>query len=257
MMISNRPQAYIKGERATAATARARRFRLLALVLLVILIGAAALWRDGLSGLFWQAAGPLMQARMGGSALEAALASTSAALADRDILYLENLELKARLGRDAGVVRVLGAVLLRPPATPYDTLVIDAGFVQSVAVGDVVSAGGTALIGTITHVYENTARVTLYSAPGAEHQALLRGSIPMTLEGQGGGSLRAQLPAATEASVGDAALLPGIAGGWSATVAVLERGEGDSFVTLYFQVPADIWSLRFVEVWKLPLYDID
>jgi cell shape-determining protein MreC len=179
------------------------------------------------------------------------LASTTALLADRDVLYAENLELKSRLGRP-GVAprRILAGVMLRPPATPYDSLVIDAGAAEGVVEGDIVSAGGTVVVGSISEVYEHMARVTLYSAPGNEYEALLNGTLPTTLSGQGGGSLVAQVPAGTTVAEGDTAVLPGITGGLVAKVRGIERGTGESFVTLYFSLAVDALNLRYVEVWK-------
>jgi len=238
--------------RMSAADARAKRTRLFGVAVVLLLIGAAALWRAQLSEVLWRTLTPVMNVRFGSDASSTNPASLILVTAERDALYQENLELKARLGRDARVVRILGAVLLRPPATPYDTLVIDAGSVEGVAVGDLVSSGGTIVIGTISEVYARAARVTLYSAPGQRYDALLRGVIPLAIEGQGGGSLQARLPAGSAVSVGDSALLPGIAGGLSARVSRIERGDGESFVTLYFSLPVDMLGLRFVEVWKQP-----
>lgn len=244
-MISNR----------SSVASRSRRNAALAVGVLVVFVGVVALWRGPLAGLFWSAVSPLMQAHYGGSASDAALASTSAALADRDALYQENLDLKARLGRsEVAPVRILGAVLMRPPGTPYDTLVIDIGFAEGVAEGDFVSAGGTALIGTVSEVFQHAVRVKLFSAPGEAHDALLRGVLPLSISGQGGGSMVAQAPAGTRVAVGDTATVPGIAGGLLARVSAVERSEG-SFVTIYFQLPADIFMLRFVEVWKQTNHD--
>ena len=238
--------------RVSATDARAKRTRFFGVVAVLLLIGAAALWRAPLSEFLWRTLAPVMHTRFGGTAAPADLSRLAAVEAERDALYQENLDLKARLNRDARVGRILGAVLLRPPATPYDTLVIDIGSDEGVAMGDTVSAGGTIMIGTISEVYARAARVTLYSAPGQKYDALLRGVIPLAIEGQGGGSLQARLPAGTAVSVGDSALLPGIAGGISAIVSRIERGDGESFVTLYFSLPVDIFGLRFIEVWKQP-----
>ncbi|MDO8678136.1 MAG: rod shape-determining protein MreC, partial [Acidobacteriota bacterium] len=235
MMISNK---------VSAAAARSKRARLLGVVALAVLIGAAALWRAPLSETVWRLLAPVMHVRFGSG--EASLATSTdpsrlaAAEADRDALYQENLELKARLGRDARVTRILSGVLLRPPQTPYDTLVIDAGTAEGVALRDAVSAGGIVVVGTVSQVYAHASRVTLYSAPGEKYDALLKGSIPLAVEGQGGGSLQARLPAGTPVAVGDAALLPGIVGGISARVSHIERGAGESFITLYFTLPIDL-----------------
>jgi cell shape-determining protein MreC len=248
MMISNR---------SSAAVSRARRGRIVALSAAVVLVGAAALWRAPLTQLFWSAAAPLLQARYG---TESAAADLLAA-ADRDALYQENLELKSRLGRPGATpVRILGAVLMRPPATPYDTLVIDAGASEGVAEGDYVSAGGTMLVGTVSEAYTHAARVKLFSAPGEQYDGVLQlsgplgGALPLTVEGQGGGSMRAQVPAGTAVFSGDTVLIPGIMGGFAARVSHAEQPEG-SFVTIYLQLPADPFALRFVEVWKQQPHD--
>jgi len=239
----------ILNSRNPAPLARARRARFAVFGVLVVVLAAATLWRGPLSEWLWRATAPLMAARYSDSGA-AALASTTAALADREALYQENLDLKARLGRPGiAPVRILGAVLLRPPATPYDTLVIDAGKEEGAVVGDYVSAGGSALVGTISEVYAHAARVRLFSAPGEKYNALLRGSVPLSIEGQGGGSMVAQAPSGTVVSAGDTALVPGIAGGLVARVTQVDKTES-SFVTIYFQLPANIFTLRFVEVWK-------
>lgn len=246
MMISNR---------ASAAAARERRRRLYALGGLAILLALVSLWRAPLTGFLVRLFEPVLLARHAAAPDAAVLASTTAALADRDALYAENVELKARLGRDAGVNRILGAVIMRPPETPYDTLLIDAGFAEGVAIDDRVSAGGSAIIGTVTELYAHAARVTLFSAPGEKYDGLLRGSVPLAVEGQGGGSLRAQVPSGTEVAAGESVSLPGIAGGIAAKVTKVEHGESESFTTIYLSLPANVWSLRFVEVWKQTRHD--
>jgi len=246
----------ILNSRNSAPLVRARRARFVLFVVLVVLLAAAALWRAPLAELFWRAAAPLMHFRYGNAQNDVADPSRLAvAEADREALYQENLDLKARLGRPGiAPARILGAVLLRPPATPYDTLVIDAGAEEGVALGDYVSAGGSALVGTVSEVYAHAARVQLFSAPGQKYNALLRGSIPLNIEGQGGGSMVAQVPSGTAVSAGDTALVPGIAGGLAARVTQVDKTEA-SFVTIYFQLPANIFTLRFVEVWKQTPHD--
>jgi cell shape-determining protein MreC len=251
MMISSR----------SAAAARAGRARLIAFILLVLLLGAAALWRPLLSGGVWKVLAPIMSARYSSPGLEAALASTTAALADRDALFAENKELKKRLGRDPGVPRVLAGVLLRPPATPYDTLVIDAGFKDGIARGDAVTAGGTTVIGEVTDLYDTAARVTLYSASGEKYDALLHlrsgESVPIVIEGQGGGSLKAMLPSGTEVQAGDYAVLPGLLGGLTAKVTYIDESEAESFSAVYLSLPVNPSTLRFVEVLKRPSHDTE
>ncbi len=236
-----------------------RQFKIAAFILLfTCIIGGLVLWRASVSSLLLQVLAPVVRLRDSFSAnedtlLRAQLASTTAALLDRDVLYAENLDLKNRMGRDAGVSTILAGVLLRPPATPYDTLLVDAGKNAGVVVGNVVAAGGTTLIGTVTEVYDTTARVELFSAPGTTFNALLssgQDTVPVSVRGQGSGSFVAQVPAGTHASVGDSIVLPGVAGGYAGSVSAVESTSGESFETIYLHLPVDIFNLRSVEVWR-------
>ncbi len=228
---------------------------LLGVGLLAVLCVSVVLWRTPITGFFWKMFSPVFAARQAFGIshvrrLQDALASSTAALADRDVLYKENLDLKKRLGRDASIHTILAAVLLRPPATPYDTLLIDVGLEQGVVEGAFVAAGGTVLVGRVEQVYKTTSRVVLFSAPGETHSALLGGNIPIEVEGQGGGSLVAQVPAKTSVLVGAPVLFPGIVGGFSSVVSYIEARDGESFEKLYMHLPVDPLTLRFVEVWK-------
>lgn len=226
-------------------------------LLAVVLVAGVLLYRQAAAEVFWQVVAPVVRLRNTVAATEASrlrgeLASASALLADRNSLYQENIELKERLGRsDAQVPRVLAAVLMRPPWVPYDTLLIDAGAAHGVVIGNLVSAGGQALIGRVVEVQQHTARVELFSAPGASYQALLRGTLPVAVEGQGSGSMRAEMPAGTQVSVGDVVQFPGIGGGVAATISAIDARAGESFVVLYMHLPANPAELQYVEVWKL------
>jgi cell shape-determining protein MreC len=234
----------------------------LRLVLLSAALAACALvlfWQSAFANLFWQAGAPVLGLRNAFSQtevsmLKAQLASTTAALADRDALYSQNLALKNLLGRPQTGGRVLGAVLLRPPGTPYDTLIIDAGIKDGLAVGNTVFAGGTAAIGEVSDVYAGTARVILFSAPGRTYQAQVSpratsGSvIPVSLEGQGAGSFTGQVPAGSAIAEGDAVTIPGIGNEFLGSISHVAVADGSSFETLYVRMPVSIFSLQYVEV---------
>ncbi len=185
--------------------------------------------------------------------LEQKLAMLEARDADRDTLYQENIALKAQFGRvDAARSGILAAIIARPPAVPYDTLVIDIGENLEISRGDFVSAGGGTLIGQITDVYATTARVTLFSSAGNTYQGLLRGTIPVTVEGEGAGALSAKIPAGIPVSVGDPIRFPDIAANVSEVVAHIDAPQNDSTKTLYLRLPANVFTLPFVEI--LPSY---
>ncbi|MCX6820202.1 MAG: rod shape-determining protein MreC [Candidatus Adlerbacteria bacterium] len=224
-------------------------------VVLLCVFGAVVFWRASLAGFFWDALVPLQHFRsaLGASdttRLQAELASTTARVADRDALYKENIELKARLGRDAGVQTILGGVIMRPPGIPYDTLIIDAGIAEGVTQGQLVYAGGTSLIGTVGQVYAHTARVVLFSTAGETYDVLLKGSVPLTMQGQGGGSFVGQVPAGTSVTAGDTLVFPGVASGFAGVVVKVESRQAESFQTVYARLPVDPLTLRYVEVRK-------
>jgi len=186
--------------------------------------------------------------------LQAALASTSAALADRNQLSIENTELKSLLGRQISGVQIVAAVILRPPGTPYDTLMIDAGKKEGVTPGELVYGGGKSAIGEISEVYDNSSRVSLFSAPGRTFDAQVAPAatpgavLPLSLAGQGGGSMIGQVPAGSNVVVGDPVIIPGIGSAFVGEVSHIEAPTGSSFITLLVQLPANIFALQFVEV---------
>jgi cell shape-determining protein MreC len=252
MMMTSRKYTQRSGWRARALSSLAP-----ALLLFLTLV-ALLMWRGFFSGLLLSAMAPVrsLQAVWYGSevvALKAALASSTALLADREILYAENLELKKRLNRDASVAVILAGVVLRPPGVPYDTLVVDAGAREGVAVGDMVAAGGTVLIGRVFEVYGTTSRVRLFSAPGEVYDALLKTAdraVPVQVEGQGSGSLTTQVPVGVSVAVGDAIVFPDSTGGYASVVSAVVAEDGASFKKIYARLPVDPLELTFVEIWK-------
>jgi len=100
-------------------------------------------------------------------------------------------------------------------------------------------------------VYDNSARVTLTSAPGSSidaHLSRIDRVIPVTLFGQGGGSLYGDVPAGTSVAVGESVTLTGLTFGFVGEVSHVKKEEGGSFETLYLHLPVNLFELRFVEV---------
>lgn len=225
------------------------------LILAALLVLVAILFRGALGGALWYVAGPVVAWRNSFSAgevadLQAALASTSAALADRDRLAAENTQLRAELGRAGGAREVAAKVIVRPPGTPYDTLMLDVGAANGVAVGQEVRAGALS-IGVVDEVYGDTARAALYSAPGQSYQATVvtkTATVPAALEGQGGGSMVARIPAASDVRVGDRVEFPGLSGGIVGSVAAVNGNTTDTFTTIYVRLPVNIFELQYVYI---------
>ena len=237
------------------------------LIIVTIILCAGLLWRDAAAGLVWRAVSPLLSARNEAAAgsvgffgqfgnnaklagenalLKEALASSTARALDRDYLYAENLKLKQMLGRAVSDPTLLSAVLMRPPGTPYGTLMLDTGKNDGVREGNLVASEGSAYIGRITSVYDTTSRVTLFSAPGQTYQGLLRGEVPFAISGEGAGSLSAEVPAGVEVAVGDPVIIPSIVPQFAAMVTAVLRHEGESFQSVYLTLPVNPLELRYV-----------
>ena len=170
---------------------------------------------------------------------------------DRNLLYEENLALKERLDRLGDPYAILATVVLKPPFTPYDTLLIDVGERDGVSEGDKVAAIGTVLVGYVREVYTNSARVVLFSTPGEKHEGYLEGiEVPITIEGQGGGSMRARVPYGIEVAAGTVIAIPSISGGTVGVIEHLMFTEGDAYTEVYLRLPVNPFSLTHVDVWR-------
>lgn len=242
-------------------------------LLAVVLLGAAFTLRGPLTNMLWWVGVPILHARdalLGSSGgffssfssnhalveennrLRGELASTSALLMDRELLYKENIELKTKFNRiPPNTTSTLVRVLERPPAVPYDTLIIDQGKNAGVQAGDLVSPGGSVYIGTVREVYDTAARVVLFSNPSETYDAILMTrattTLALSVSGQGGGSLVGEVPAATPVAAGDLVIFPGLVPEFAARVVGVKESRA-SFKTIYMQLPVSVSSLRFLEV---------
>ena len=188
-------------------------------------------------------------------ALREEIEGTRLLLLDRNRLYEENIELKERMGREAHSDVILASVMVRPPRTPYDTLLIDAGVRDRVKAGNLISAGGALLIGKVQEVYANSARVVLFSSPGESHEGYLHGGAKgvaeaIIVEGLGGGAMRARVPRGTSVQEGDVVSFPSIHLALFARVEKIESSGEGSFQTLHLHLPVSFFSLEKVDVWR-------
>ena len=144
---------------------------------------------------------------------------------------------------------VIAAVLTRPPQTPYDVIIIDAGSNESLTIGSEVSLPEGPILGIISEVFPKSAKVKLFSASGEETNAVLeRNNVPVTLVGSGGGNFKLTLPRDIAIEKGDRILSPDITSRPLATVGEISVRPTDSFKEVLAKSPTNIFSLRFVFV---------
>ncbi len=153
---------------------------------------------------FWKTGGAL-SAGVGNTA---SFFSDKAKLAEeRDRLEAENAALSARAAvleaRASDLTRLLGArtepspgvlasVIARPPVSPYDVLIIDAGSEAGVLAGQQVRGAGGVPVGIVEAALARSSRVLLYSTPSVETESWVGETrMPVTLVGMGSGSMHA------------------------------------------------------------------
>lgn len=150
-------------------------------------------------------------------------------------------------GRNPNVPGVAASVLVHPPVTPYDILVVDVGQDEGVEIGDSVTLPEGGKIGSVIEVFDKTSKIKLYSANGESNQAILeRESLPVDLLGQGGGSFMFTLPREIAVEVGDKILAPTIDSPLIGVVESIEVTPTDSFKKVLVRSVAPVYSLRFV-----------
>lgn len=183
------------------------------------------------------------------SNISAYMAELEARLAAQSALLTENAELKRMLGgREEGVEGVLAAVLVRPPQTFYDILIVDRGLDDGVHVGDIAVLGKMAL-GRVENTSRRSARVRLFSDAGAITPVLLgRERIAAEAEGLGGGSYQILLPRALLPAKGDPVILPGSDGFSIGVVGSREERPTEAFALLRFSLPISLRQIRWVEI---------
>jgi cell shape-determining protein MreC len=184
--------------------------------------------------------------------LKEQLEQNKATMANYDSILAENDQLKETLGRkNENTKLVVAAILSKPNQSPYDTLVIDVGSKNEVRVGAKVFAEGNMAIGKVAEVYYNSSKVVLYSNPGEKTEMVISGKNSfLESVGRGGGNFEIIMPKDFTLSVGTEVDLPGLTPYPVAKVESILSDPRDSFVRALLSSPANIQTLKFVEVEK-------
>ncbi len=156
-------------------------------------------------GSFFTDKAKLMQERdsllAANAALEARMATSDARAND----------LEALLGtRTDALPGIVAGVLARPPVSPYDVLIVDQGTAQGVVAGARVQGPGGMPLGVVESATESSARVLLYSTPAQETESWIGETrIPVTLVGEGAGSMSADVARDAGIAAGDLVYMMG------------------------------------------------
>lgn len=159
--------------------------------------------------------------------------------------------LLASYGRASSTNFIASGVLVHPPETPYDILIIDAGSDNKVETGDTVYLPEGQKIGTVIETFTKNSKVKLYSANGEKTDAILeRGKLPVSMSGRGGGSFELSLSRFEMAVVGDRVLAPSVDGALVGVVESVEVTPTDSFKKVLVRSIVNVYTVRFVVIKK-------
>lgn len=173
---------------------------------------------------------------------------------EADITYLDTLKkeydsLMAMYGRSELQKRIIASVLVTPPETPYDILILDAGSRNEVAPGNVVMAEGNVALGKMSEVHEASGKAILFSSPGEKTKVFIeRSTTSLSLIGRGGGSFEADVPQDTDIVVGDTLILSGLSFPMIGKVVEIDADVQSSFKKVLVRSAVNFSNIRFVEI---------
>lgn len=172
-----------------------------------------------------------------------------------DAIQAENSELKSALGRSSNsksLHTILASVVVRPPYTLYDNLVIDVGNRDGIIVdAPVFALGTTTEIGRVASVGVNQSMVRLHSSPGEEFDVLIGVKhVAVRATGKGNGSLEVTLPRDAGVEIGDFVISPTLSSNYIGKIESLDLESTRTFLKALISLPINPSSIRFVEVGK-------
>ncbi len=170
---------------------------------------------------------------------------------NEQMLKNENDQLKNILAYKATSSKMILTSILRwPPSSPYDTLIVDKGENEEVKVGARVFASGNLALGEVAETHQESSMVRLFSATGEKWQVSIVGSstLAATALGRGGSNFLISLPAGSPVEINDLVILPGSAPVILGKVEKIETLANDSFMSVFFKLPVNIQSLRYLEI---------
>lgn len=182
-------------------------------------------------------------------ALKERLSSFDALLASYRTLESSRESLLQSFGRSDALPGLAAGVLVHPPETPYDILIVDAGESEGVAEGDRVSLPEGGALGAVREALWQESKVALYSSGGEKTQAVLeRGGHAVTLVGRGGGTFEVELPREVSVVAGDKVLMPGMRSELVGVVEEVSVEPTDSVQHVLVRGVGNIRSIRFVTI---------
>ena len=164
-------------------------------------------------------------------------------------LRAENEELKSLLSRTSDKKLVLASIVSRPPQSPYDVVIIDAGSDNGVEPGMRATVYSNIIMGYVTEVFPKISKVKLISSPGEETNIMIENEkVAAVSVGLGGGNMEIRIPSSIQINPGDKImtvetfpLLVGIA-------EKIEVSLPDPFQKILFRSPFNLQQVKYITI---------
>lgn len=171
-------------------------------------------------------------------------------LAENAALVNQNMALTAQVKDTAALPAGIPAgVLVRPPVSPYDTVVLDKGERDGVRADAFVFATGGVPVGVIETVTAETSRAVLFSTPGRITEGWVgEERLPVSLEGRGAGAYSATLPRESGIQPGAIVYLPGPGALPAGTVVRIDSDPSSPRATIHIKPMVNAFSLTWVSI---------
>ena len=163
----------------------------------------------------------------------------------------ENEELKAMLSRSDKKSYILGFVISRPPQSPYDVIVIDAGSNIGIKQGMKAIAYSDILIGHVAEVFSGTSKIKLISYPQEETNLIIENAkISAIGLGLGGGNVEVKIPSSVKVNSGDKIIPEGASQYLLGLADKIETDPLNPFQKIIFRIPVNLNELQKIGIEK-------
>ena len=168
---------------------------------------------------------------------------------DLERLRRENEMLRQIIGKGGNARGILAEVLVKPPQSSYDSIILDVGSRDGVFIGNTITVPPNIALGKISEIGFKTSKATLFSTAGNMVYTLIDNSnISVTITGKSGGNFEVELPREVPINRGDILVSSEIPRSIIGTIEDIQFDATDALQRILIKSPVNISELRFVEI---------
>ncbi len=153
------------------------------------------------------------------------------------------------LGRSTDPEFVLGMVLAKPGALPYDTFILDVGEENGISVGDTVLVGSDIAVGKVIDVRSSISKVQFFSSSGITTPVLVgEKARAFDAHGYGAGGMVINVPRDLEIALGEPVYLPTDPRTFIGKVEIVNVSPSDAMKVVGIRLPVNLFEISHVKI---------